>query len=69
VDVLACPQCAGRLEVIAYIAEPGVAKQILDHLGLEAQAPPLAKAAGDEPVDPDAVPGPAYDLVDPSYDE
>ncbi|HYD40277.1 MAG TPA: hypothetical protein VEB43_05565 [Anaeromyxobacter sp.] len=46
-----------------------MAKQILDHLGLEAQAPPLAKAAGDEPVDPDAVPGPAYDLVDPSYDE
>ena len=69
VDVLACPRCAGRLEVIAYIAEPGVAKQILDHLGLEAQAPPLAKAAADAAADPNAGPGPAYDLVDPCYDE
>ena len=69
VDVLGCPRCAGRLEVIAYIAEPGVAKQILDHLGLEAQAPPLAKAAADAAADPNAGPEPAYDLVDPSYDD
>ncbi len=69
VDVLACPRCGGRLEVIAYIAEPEVAKQILDHLGLEAQAPPLAKAACDAAADPDAGPGPAYDLVDPCSEE
>jgi hypothetical protein len=66
VDVLACPRCAGRLEVIAYIAEPRVAKQILDHLGLEAQAPPLAKTACVGAADPAAGRGPAYDLVYPS---
>jgi hypothetical protein len=65
VDVLACPRCNGRLKVIAYINEPAVAKQILDHLGLESQAPPPKKAA---PTGADEVqPGPEYDLVDPSY--
>ena len=43
-DVLECPRCAGRLEVIAYIAEPTVARRILDHLGLASQAPPVARA-------------------------
>jgi hypothetical protein len=28
------PRCAGRLELIAFINEPAVAKKILDHLGL-----------------------------------
>jgi hypothetical protein len=67
VDVLACPRCAGRLEVIAYIAQPGVAKQILDHLGLDSQAPPVARAAAQSEDEGD--PGPEYDCVDPSYDE
>jgi hypothetical protein len=67
IDVLACPNCQGRLQVIAYISQPAVAKQILDHLGLESQAPPLKKAA---PAGADeAEPGPEYDQVDPSYDE
>lgn len=69
IDVLECPRCAARLEVNAYIAEPCVAKQILDHLGLEAQGPPRAKAPGDTAADTDAGLGPEYDLVDPSYDE
>jgi hypothetical protein len=68
-DVLECPRCAGRLELIAFIAEPGIAKRILDHLGLASQAPPLAKArapgepgaAGDE--------APDYHSGDPTYDE
>ena len=38
------PSCAGRLEVIAFIAEAGVAKRILDHLGMDSQAPPRAPA-------------------------
>jgi hypothetical protein len=45
-DVLECPRCAGRLEVIAYIAEPRVARRILDHLGLASQGPPCARARG-----------------------
>jgi hypothetical protein len=33
--VLACPECGGRMRLIAFIAEPSVAKQILDHLRLD----------------------------------
>lgn len=68
IDVLECPRCAGRLDVIAFIAEHGVAKRILDHLGLDSQAPPLAKARG--PDDPgEASAGPDYHAGDPIYDE
>ena len=66
-DVLACPRCAGRLEMIAYIAQPTVAKKILDHLGLESQGPPVARATSGTA--DAAEPGPDYDCVDPSYDE
>jgi hypothetical protein len=67
-DVLECPRCAGRLEVIAFIAEPGVAKRILDHLGLAFQAPPLARArAPDDPGDVSEAPD--YHAGDPAYDE
>jgi hypothetical protein len=67
IDVLECPACAGRLEVIALIAEAAVAKRILDHLGIASQAPPLARARG-----PDAEalgdPGPDYAAGDPVYE-
>jgi hypothetical protein len=43
-DVLACPACGGRLQVIAFIAQALVAKRILDHLGLGASGPPLSRA-------------------------
>jgi uncharacterized protein YbaR (Trm112 family) len=39
VDVLACPKCRGRLRLIAFIAEPAVARKILDHLGLDSTGP------------------------------
>src|SRR6266545_1805439 len=35
IDVLACPECGGRMQLIAFIAESTVAKRILDHLGLD----------------------------------
>lgn len=65
-DVLACPACGGRLELIAFIANAGVAKRILDHLGLDAQAPPLAKSR-----DPGDLgePGPDDGTGDPQFDE
>lgn len=44
IDVLEYLACAGRLEVIAFIAEAAVARRILDHLGMDSQAPPLARA-------------------------
>jgi hypothetical protein len=68
IDVLTCPRCQGRLELIAFIAEPTIARRILDHLGLASQAPPIARARSpDEP--PDAGSGPDYSAGDPIYDE
>jgi hypothetical protein len=68
VDVLDCPRCHGRLEVIAYIAEPTVARRILDHLGLDSQGPPVPKAGGPEDASHEN-PGPDYACGDPIYDE
>jgi hypothetical protein len=34
VDVLACPNCGGRMRVIATIDDPWVVRRILTHLGL-----------------------------------
>jgi len=68
IDVLECPRCAGRLEVIAFIAEAAVASRILQHLNLATTAPPLALARS--PDDAGAVDdGPDYDAGDPIHDE
>lgn len=64
VDVLECPRCAGRLELVAFINEPAVARKILDHLGLASQAPPLARA-GAPGEDLAFDPGPDYAVADP----
>ena len=44
VDVLACPDCGGRLQIIAFIADDTVARRILLHLGLDSRGPPVARA-------------------------
>jgi len=63
-DVLACPECDGRLQLIAFIAQPALARRILDHLGLASTGPPVAPARGE----PDCVePAPDYDVPDPLY--
>jgi hypothetical protein len=63
-DVLACPECSGRMQLIAFIASEAVARRILDHLGLDATGPPLARAqAPDDLLDP----APGHDVVDPVY--
>jgi hypothetical protein len=68
IDVRECPECAGRLELIAFIAETAVARRILDHLGMDAQAPPLARARSpDEEAFDD--PGPDYAVGDPVYED
>ncbi len=65
VDVLACPECGGRLRIIAFIAEPTVATKILDHLGLASTGPPTAPARRPpELVDP----LPDYAQGDVTYD-
>jgi hypothetical protein len=38
-DVLACPQCGGRLRLIAVIDEARVIRRILGHLGLPTEVP------------------------------
>jgi hypothetical protein len=44
VDVLACAHCGGRLRVLSVISEPAPVRRILEHLGLDADAPPVAGA-------------------------
>ncbi len=65
-DVLACPKCDGRMRIIAFIAQPAVARRVLDHLGPDSTGPPLAGAQ----VQPELLdPGPDYSPPDPIYPE
>jgi hypothetical protein len=56
-DVLARPECSGRMQLIAFIAAAAIARRILDHLGLDSTGPPVARAE-DRPEAFD--PGPDY---------
>ena len=42
-DVLACPRCGERMELIATIEDERTARKILEHLGLPARAPPRGR--------------------------
>ncbi|MFN0318088.1 MAG: IS91 family transposase, partial [Burkholderiales bacterium] len=44
IDIEHCPQCGGRMKIIAAIEEPPVIVRILAHLGLPTRAPPRAPA-------------------------
>jgi uncharacterized protein YbaR (Trm112 family) len=44
VDVLQCPKCHGRLRVLAVITEREPVRQVLAHLGLPTEAPPVTRA-------------------------
>ena len=44
IDIERCPQCGGKLKIIAVIEERAVIERILTHLGLAAQPPPRAPA-------------------------
>jgi uncharacterized protein YbaR (Trm112 family) len=39
IDVLACPECGGRLRLLATIEQPAVVRKILSHLGIPAECP------------------------------
>jgi hypothetical protein len=39
-DVLVCPQCGGRLRLVALIEHAGTVRRIRHHLGLPAEVPP-----------------------------
>jgi hypothetical protein len=44
IDVLACPECGGRLHLLATIEDPAVIRKILSHLGIAAERPRPAPA-------------------------
>ncbi|MCI0410116.1 MAG: transposase, partial [Acidobacteria bacterium] len=44
VDALECPQCGGRMRILAAIQNPGAIRAILEHLGLPPRAPPITPA-------------------------
>jgi len=66
IDVLACPECSGRLEMIAFIADQGIARKTLEHLEFDATGPPLPAARG-APLSFESTPD--YDLADPVYED
>jgi len=44
IDMEYCPNCGGRLQIIAAIVDPAVITKILTHLHLPARAPPRSPA-------------------------
>jgi len=67
--VLECPACAGRGEVIAFIAEAAGARRIRDHLGMDSRAPPLARARAPDDAGALGDAAPDYAAGDPGYDD
>jgi uncharacterized protein YbaR (Trm112 family) len=39
IDILACPDCGGRLRWVSTIEDPPIVEKILAHLGLPLEAP------------------------------
>jgi hypothetical protein len=58
VDVLRCPRCDGRMQLIATIDDPAVIQRILAHLGLPSarDGPPLPSAVSAAPAEQPALP-------------
>jgi hypothetical protein len=44
VDVSVCPDCGGRMTIIAFITDPTSVRRYLEGVGLAAFAPPIAPA-------------------------
>ena len=63
VDVLECPGCSGRLRVLACVTEAVEVRRYLEHAGIDATGPPVARARAGAAPEVDALP--EYDLVDP----
>ena len=46
IDPLRCPSCHGEMRIVAFLTDPPVVHQILEHLDLPVRAPLLAPARG-----------------------
>ena len=46
VFALLCPMCGGQMRLIAFITEGIQIRQILDHIGVESEAPRISPARG-----------------------
>ena len=46
IDIEKCPSCGEQMKIIACVEDPRVITKILDHLGLESQAPKPLPARG-----------------------
>jgi hypothetical protein len=71
IDVLTCGHCGGPRQLIAFITEPKVVAQILDHLGLPSTPPPLAPCRGPpgcQPLGPEMAPAADYFVDPPAID-
>ena len=55
VDVLECPDCGGRMRILAAIHPPDATRAILECLGLPSRAPPASRARP-EPESPNPAP-------------
>jgi hypothetical protein len=67
VDPLICPDCGGRMRVIAYIQDRDVIWKILNHLGLLEEDP--SNTLGRSPPDDDAPARSAEIVCEPFYDD
>ncbi|MEK7269841.1 MAG: hypothetical protein AAB215_02735 [Planctomycetota bacterium] len=53
-DPLLCPNCGGRMKIIAFLQDPDAVRRILEHLGRwYADPPPLPRAPPSGPGPPD----------------
>ena len=43
---LVCPRCGGNMRILAFVTEGVQIRRILEHIGVDAQAPPIAPARG-----------------------
>jgi hypothetical protein len=43
---LVCPRCGGNMRILAFITEGVQIRRILEHIGVDALAPPIAPARG-----------------------
>ena len=65
IDVLRCPNCSSRMELIATIEDQAIAKKILEHLGLPTRGPPRPSAWTRQPSLARMQSGDPYEGIDP----